>query len=119
VSVLSMPTLLERLPEGAEVDVLKLDIEGAEAAIFAAADLSWLERVRLIAIELHPTVGPIEPVIERLRNQGFDYVPLDLHPASWLFDNVMAVFVRPSEKLSPSEIPGATARSSIDLSRAA
>jgi FkbM family methyltransferase len=119
VTVLSMPTLLQRLPEGADVDVLKLDVEGAEASIFADEDLSWLERIRLIAIELHPTLHPIEPVIERLREQGFDYVPLDLHPESWLFDNVMAVFVRPSEELSPLEIPGAAARSSTDLSSAA
>jgi FkbM family methyltransferase len=119
VTVLSMPTLLQRLPEGADVDVLKLDVEGAEAAIFAAEDLSWLERVRLIAIELHPTLHPIEPVVERLRNHGFSYVPQDLHPESWLFDNVMALFVRPSEEFSPLEIPGAAARSSTDLSSAA
>jgi FkbM family methyltransferase len=119
VTVLSMPTLLKRFPEGADIDVLKLDIEGTEAAIFAADDLSWLERVRLIAIELHPTLSPIEPVIERLLEHGFDYVPLDLHPASWSFDNVMALFVRPSEELAPVDIPGAAALSSTDLRPAA
>jgi FkbM family methyltransferase len=107
VRVLSMSTLFERLPAGAEVDVLKLDIEGAEAAIFGAEDLSWLDRVRLIAIELHPTLAPAEPVIQRLCDHGFECVSQDLHPPSWMFENVMAVFIRPSEGIPLSEIPGA------------
>jgi FkbM family methyltransferase len=107
VSVISMPTLLERLPKDATVDVLKLDIEGAEAELFAADDLSWLERVRLIMIELHPKYVPVEPVVDRLRERGFEYVPLDVHPSAWLCQDAMAVFVRSSEGLSPSEIPGA------------
>lgn len=36
-----------------EVDYLKMDIEGAEAAIFES-DLSWAERVRTINVEIHP-----------------------------------------------------------------
>jgi len=36
------------------IDILKLDIEGAEAALFSPAnDLSWLESVTCIVIELH------------------------------------------------------------------
>jgi FkbM family methyltransferase len=107
VKVLSMHTLFDRLPHGRDIDVLKLDIEGAESAVFSADNLSWLDRVRLIAIELHPTITAVEPLIERLRDHGFEYVPLELHPASWSFDNTMAVFIRPSEALSRSEIPGA------------
>jgi hypothetical protein len=32
---------------------LKMDIEGAEAVVFGALDISWLDRVDNIAIELH------------------------------------------------------------------
>jgi FkbM family methyltransferase len=40
------------------VDLLKIDIEGAEKAIFESSDLDrWLSRVGLIAIELHPQVS--------------------------------------------------------------
>lgn len=36
-----------------EVDIIKLDIEGAEKEVFAANDLSWLKKVKLLIIELH------------------------------------------------------------------
>lgn len=36
-----------------EIDILKLDIEGAEKEVFAATDLSWLKKVKLLIIELH------------------------------------------------------------------
>ena len=34
------------------VDLLKIDVEGAERSLFADAEL-WLQRVRAIAIEFH------------------------------------------------------------------
>jgi len=37
----------------AEVDLLKIDIEGAEEVIFRAEVSSWLPRVRNLCIELH------------------------------------------------------------------
>ncbi len=37
------------------VDLLKLDIEGAELQLFSASDLDWISRVRVLAIELHGT----------------------------------------------------------------
>ncbi len=36
-----------------QVDLLKMDIEGSELAVFSGPDLSWLKRVRNIVIELH------------------------------------------------------------------
>jgi hypothetical protein len=89
-----MPTLLERLPPGADIDVLKIDVEGSEASIFGAEDLGWLERVGLIVAELHPNLIPIEPIIRRLAEHGFDYQRLDVHPPDWLFGDVMALFTR-------------------------
>jgi hypothetical protein len=38
------------------IDLLKVDIEGAEQFIFSANSASWLSRVRNIAIELHNEV---------------------------------------------------------------
>ena len=38
------------------IDLLKLDIEGAEMEVFEACD--WIEAVRVIAIELHDRVKP-------------------------------------------------------------
>jgi FkbM family methyltransferase len=36
-----------------EIDLLKIDVEGAEELIFSGSSVSWLARVRNIAIELH------------------------------------------------------------------
>jgi len=40
------------------IDLLKLDIEGAEREIFECSDLSWLDHVGAIAIELHDYLTP-------------------------------------------------------------
>jgi len=34
------------------IDLLKIDIEGAETEVFSSADMTWLERVKCIQIEL-------------------------------------------------------------------
>ena len=36
-----------------EIHLLKIDIEGAERAVFSAPDLDWLRNVRNIVVELH------------------------------------------------------------------
>ncbi|MEO8589897.1 MAG: FkbM family methyltransferase [Flavobacteriales bacterium] len=57
VPAISMRTLMERF--GLErVDLLKLDIEGAEKELFEAADLAWMDRVDTIAVELHDRMRP-------------------------------------------------------------
>jgi FkbM family methyltransferase len=49
----SIPELLDGLgPSVPGIDLLKIDIEGAEAAVFAGP-CDWLARVKNIAIELH------------------------------------------------------------------
>lgn len=40
------------------IDLLKLDVEGAEREIFAAGAAAWLPRVGAIAIELHDRFAP-------------------------------------------------------------
>lgn len=40
------------------VDVMKIDIEGAERAVFGGGDLTWLDMVDLILIELHDWKAP-------------------------------------------------------------
>jgi FkbM family methyltransferase len=56
------------------VSLLKMDIEGAEAVVFSAPDLSWLEKVDAIAIELHDdsVFGNASEVFHAaLRGRGF------------------------------------------------
>jgi FkbM family methyltransferase len=40
------------------IDLLKLDIEGAEKEIFGSGTTCWLDRVEVIAIELHDRYRP-------------------------------------------------------------
>ena len=40
------------------IDLLKLDIEGAEKEVFGSGPTAWLDRVGVIAIELHDCFKP-------------------------------------------------------------
>lgn len=51
VEAFAIPSILERFGVPT-LDVLKIDIEGAETEVFAASD-SWIDRVRMFVIELH------------------------------------------------------------------
>ena len=51
----TLPTLMREV--GADViDILKIDVEGAEREIFA--DCDWMDRIKLLAIELHDRDTP-------------------------------------------------------------
>jgi FkbM family methyltransferase len=52
VAAIDIPSLLAMTPRG-EADLLKVDIEWSELAVFGDADASWLSHIRNIAIELH------------------------------------------------------------------
>jgi len=57
VEALTVPLLMKRF--GLErVSLLKIDIEGSELELFSAADLSWIDRVDAISIELHDSWRP-------------------------------------------------------------
>jgi FkbM family methyltransferase len=51
---------------GERVSLLKMDVEGTEAALFAHPDLSWLDRIDHLAIELHDDsiFGPATPLFD-------------------------------------------------------
>lgn len=56
----------------ARVDLLKVDIEGSEFALFGGGDLPWLTRVRRIAMEVHPPHGDVADLVATLRARGFE-----------------------------------------------
>jgi FkbM family methyltransferase len=67
------------------VGLMKMDIEGGEFAVLAAReDLSWLEHVDQLALELHGDHGDIPAMVERLRQCGFavELRDNDGHPAA-------------------------------------
>ncbi len=90
VRMVSMRTVMERLPAGRRIDILKVDIEGGEGVLFDG-DLSWLGRVDGIVIELHPDVTDTLRVRCNIEALGFKYIP----PGSVFPINISA-FVRTS-----------------------
>ena len=65
----AVPTIMERA--GVEhIDVVKLDIEGAEEQVFRDGDLGWLERVRALVIETHGETADAV-VREAMSSRGF------------------------------------------------
>lgn len=73
VQSLDMATLLDQ--QGIdEVDLLKCDIEGAEAEVFRKSG-PWIRRVKHIIVEAHSGKGcPSEVICEILRNHSFQTV---------------------------------------------
>jgi len=59
------------LPDGAECDFMKCDIEGAEHAVITPA-ATWLRRVRRIALEYHWTAEDGDSLAAILAQSGFD-----------------------------------------------
>lgn len=72
VEAISMKTLSNAIPNRI-IDYVKMDIEGEEGRIFAdeSSDLSWLERVSSLNIEVHSGDGGIQRIISLLEKHGF------------------------------------------------
>lgn len=73
IEALTINTLMARF--GIErISLLKIDIEGAEKDLFSAPDLSWMERVDRIAIELHDHIRPgaAQVFFEALRKDAWN-----------------------------------------------
>lgn len=52
------------------VDLLKMDIEGSEFALFGG-DCGWVDRVQRIAMEVHPRFGDPRSLVRLLTTRGF------------------------------------------------
>ena len=69
VKAWDIPTIMQAA-RFERIDLLKMDIEGAEAEIFSASSLDWIDRVGSMVIELH---GPeCEAALDKaLHGRGF------------------------------------------------
>ncbi|RZK25786.1 MAG: FkbM family methyltransferase [Flavobacterium sp.] len=55
------------------IDILKIDIEGSEKQVFLGTNnLSFLDRTRYLAVELHPEIVDKEAIANILANKGFE-----------------------------------------------
>lgn len=75
VPALSIPTLMARTGLD-HVDVLKVDIEGAEREVFSG-DCAWLDSVGLVMVETHDRFRPgSEAAVRRALSAGFEEVAM-------------------------------------------
>jgi FkbM family methyltransferase len=58
------------LTEGRTINLLKIDIEGSEFALFQG-DLAWVDSVQRIAMEIHPQFGDVRDLVAKLERHGF------------------------------------------------
>ncbi len=104
VSLVSMETLLKRLPDDMMVDVLKLDIEGGEQDLLTE-NLGWLGRVRSLIVEFHPDRVDYPGLIAQVERAGFRYIPKES-----VFPDNMDAFLRDDE----AGVPAAAAETQPD-----
>ena len=57
------------------VDLMKIDVEGAEYELFSADVSKWIDRVGMLVIELHEQARPgvVDLVCETLAKRGFSH----------------------------------------------
>jgi len=74
-------TMLEILDHSGfkTVDLLKVDIEGAEAEMFSGKHLQWLTRVGAIAIEFHKDSRKMCAFDDIMRSYGFEICSEEYH----------------------------------------
>ena len=92
VPVLSMPTLLRRLPDGARADLIKLDIEGGEQQLLTVNG-DWLEEVDGVIAEFHPPHVDIQQLVRALEDAGHHQI-VPAHGCA------MECFSRPSREMT-------------------
>jgi FkbM family methyltransferase len=73
VRLFTMMDILQFVPDGTDIDILKVDVEGSEEELFAQPE-AWLPRVRTIIAEFHPPVVDDQALVRSLQRQGFDHV---------------------------------------------
>ena len=75
VEAISLPTLMRRYGLGF-IDILKIDLGGAEYGLFAAEDLAWLDTVGMILIEMHDRFVPgVDDLVSRALAGRFRETP--------------------------------------------
>jgi FkbM family methyltransferase len=81
VKRITMDDVLRLVPAGKSIDLLKMDVEGAEAEVLAAPD-HWIGSVKAIAAEFHPPVVDDVALVELLVSKGFVHTRAPLSKGS-------------------------------------
>jgi FkbM family methyltransferase len=95
VPVVAIEQLLERFPAQERVELVKLDIEGAEQQLFDSR-LDWLARVDCLIVELHRDRVDVDRIVGTLRDHGFSPAPIGEGNLYGGLSDVTAAFSRSS-----------------------
>lgn len=70
----SMPTILRDFSTDA-IDILKVDIEGAEYEVFDKTCENWIDMVKILIIEFHDDIKPgvSSKIVERMNKHGYQF----------------------------------------------
>lgn len=75
VTVASPQSLVDRFPAGELIDLVKMDVEGAEGELLTG-ETGWLEHVRCVVAELHTDRVDSDALIASMQRQGFNHCRL-------------------------------------------
>jgi FkbM family methyltransferase len=95
--VLTMPVILEHLA-GADIDILKCDIEGAEEEVFDDCT-AWIGRVGVAAIECHGDYTATG-LAEDLRRNGMEPTVVEVQRAEEFGCEVVTLLMQPAAKVT-------------------
>jgi FkbM family methyltransferase len=87
VPMVSMGELISRFDQ-ASVDLIKMDIEGAEEAVFSNHP-EWLHQTKALIIEWHEDRADPAPLIQKIIQHGFSH-----HPANTEHQTNLGAFLR-------------------------
>lgn len=77
VRQVSVSGLMNQFPNG--VDLVKMDVEGAEGALLAEGANEWLRGVKALIVEWHPDRCDPAPLLAAVQRQGFRHFPANVH----------------------------------------
>jgi FkbM family methyltransferase len=69
IECVTIPSIIEEF-DIPRVNILKMDVEGAETDVFSASDLNWLKKVDLLLVEIHNEEA-MTVVSSALKRAGF------------------------------------------------
>lgn len=89
VRPVSMHTVLHAVGDDGPIDLMKVDVEGAEEALFSG-DLGWLDRVQVILAEIHRDLADGDRITATIEAAGLSVAS----PRSVRGDGAVTAFVR-------------------------
>jgi FkbM family methyltransferase len=92
VPIVTPQSLVDRFPPGEPIDLVKMDVEGAERDVLKA-DLARLDRLQALAIEFHDGPEATAEMISRITEVGFDQIVWDVSDYMGS-DEIVALLVR-------------------------